>query len=127
MGNQIRQEIVRNYINAYNNFDIDGMLKDLHHEVRFENISNGKSNMTIHGIDEFRKQAEEAATLFKEMTQKILETNVLDDKVEVLIDYEAILARDFSDDMKAGDPIKLKGKSTFVFKEGKIIQIKDES
>ena len=45
--NQTRKEIIENYIHSYNSFDIEGMLGDLHEDVKFENISNGQVNLSI--------------------------------------------------------------------------------
>ncbi len=40
--NELQKSIVENYLNSYNDFDIDGMTKDLTDNVVFENVSNGK-------------------------------------------------------------------------------------
>ena len=121
------QKIIANYIDAYNNFDIDRMLSDMHEEIRFENISNGEINLTINGITEFRNQAEKTRTLFKERKQKITDIKFDADRVEVKIDYQGTLAVDFSDELKAGDIIELKGSSIFRFNDNKIAELKDIS
>lgn len=127
MGYDSYQKIIANYIDAYNNFDIDRMLSDMHEEIRFENISNGEINLTINGITEFRNQAEKTRTLFKERKQKITDIKFDADRVEVKIDYQGTLAVDFSDELKAGDIIELKGSSIFRFKDNKIAELKDIS
>lgn len=127
MGYGSYQKIIANYIDAYNNFDIDRMLSDMHEEIRFENISNGEINLTINGITEFRNQAEKTRTLFKERKQKITDIKFDADRVEVKIDYQGTLAVDFSDELKAGDIIELKGSSIFRFNDNKIAELKDIS
>lgn len=127
MGYDSYQKIIANYIDAYNNFDIDRMLSDMHEEIRFENISNGEINLTINGITEFRNQAEKTRTLFKERKQKITDIKFDADRVEVKIDYQGTLAVDFSDELKAGDIIELKGSSIFRFNDNKIAELKDIS
>ena len=124
---QTRQEIIENYIHAYNTFDINGMLKDLHEDIKFANISNGEINLTTNGITEFRNQAEQAKQLFKERKQKITDIRFNNEQVEVDIDYSGTLAVDFPNGLKAGDRIELKGKSIFKFKDSKIIELKDIS
>ncbi|HEX8333984.1 MAG TPA: hypothetical protein VF622_15300 [Segetibacter sp.] len=42
-----REKIIRNYIDGYNEFDVDKMIKDLDEAVTFENISNGQTNMLL--------------------------------------------------------------------------------
>ena len=65
------QRIIENYIDAYNSFDIDRVLSDIHDDIKFENIPNGEINLTTNGIEEFRSQAEQAKQLFKERNQQI--------------------------------------------------------
>ena len=60
------QKIIENYIDAYNSFDIDRMLLDMHDDIKFENTSNGEINLTTNGIAELRNQAELARHLFRE-------------------------------------------------------------
>jgi ketosteroid isomerase-like protein len=123
----IYQKIIENYIDAYNSFDIDRMLSHMHDDIKFENISNGEINLTTNGIAELRNQAEQAKGLFKERKQKITDIKFNEDQVEVKIDYRGILAVDFSDELKAGDIIELKGSSVFRFKDNKVVELKDIS
>ncbi|WP_255563236.1 nuclear transport factor 2 family protein [Mucilaginibacter sp. 21P] len=58
-----REAIINNYIDAYNSFDIDGMMKDMADDVVFENISGGQVNMTLNGLQAFRQQAEQAKAI----------------------------------------------------------------
>jgi hypothetical protein len=127
MESDLYQKIIENYINAYNNFDIDRMLSDMHDKVRFENSSNGEINLATNGIEELRNQAEQAKQLFNERTQTITDIKFSADQVEVQIDYRGILAVDFPSGPKIGDVIELKGSSIFRFKDNKIIELKDIS
>ena len=127
MRNELHQKIIENYIEAYNQFDIEGMLRDMHDEVRFENISNGEITLSTNGIIELRNQAKQAKELFKERKQKITNITFQSDEVEVDIDYTGIIAVDIPNGPKAGDKIELKGKSIFKFKSNKIIELKDVS
>ncbi|NLU58233.1 MAG: nuclear transport factor 2 family protein [Methanosarcina thermophila] len=121
------RKIIENYIDAYNSFDIDRMLSDMHDDIKFENISNGEVNLATNGIEELRNQAELASPLFKERKQTITDIKFTADQVEVRIDYSGILAVDLSNDLKIGDIIELKGSSIFKFKDDKIIELKDIS
>ena len=56
----MREDIIRNYIEAYNSFDVERMLADLDANVRFVNISDGVVNMILEGRHKFREQAEQA-------------------------------------------------------------------
>ena len=122
-----QKQMIESYINAYNDFDLDGMLKDLHHEIVFENITQGKVDLKTEGIDAFKKQAESAKQYFKKRKQLIETWKFTDKIVTVAIDYKGVLAVDLLNGMKSGDTIQLKGKSEFVFKNNKIIGIQDKS
>ncbi|MDQ1275546.1 MAG: hypothetical protein QG610_1120 [Euryarchaeota archaeon] len=127
MRHDIYQKIIENYIDAYNSFDIDRMLSDMHENIKFENISNGEVNLTTNGIDELRNQAEQAKQLFKERKQTITDIKFNDDRIELKIDYRGVLAVDFSSELKTGDIIEIKGSSIFRFKDNKVIELKDIS
>jgi ketosteroid isomerase-like protein len=122
-----QQETIDHYIRAYNAFDIEGMCRDLHEEVVFQNVSNGKVDLETQGLQAFKEQAQKAKNIFREREQKITEIHQADDSATVSIDYTGILAVDLSEQMKAGDTLRLQGKSTFYFREGKIVRIVDES
>ncbi|TSD64813.1 nuclear transport factor 2 family protein [Inquilinus sp. KBS0705] len=123
----IKEQIVREYIEAYNNFDIDGMLINLGPLVKFENIAGGKVNMTLLGLPEFKAQAEQAKNLFSTRKQTITALHYNAQQVEVDIDYYGVLAVDLPNGMKKGDELNLTGKSVFVFEGETITAITDIS
>ena len=122
-----QKQIVESYVSAYNNFDIEGMTKNLDNGIVFENISNGAVDVRTEGLDAFRKQAKSAKQYFKQRKQTIESWEFRDSTVVVDLDYQAILAIDLPNGLKAGDSISLKGKSEFEFFEGKIKKIVDKS
>jgi len=121
------KEIIDNYVEAYNSFDVPGMIKLLHKDILFRNVSNGDVDMETHGTREFRKLAEQSAKMFSSRRQTIIDCSAIDDKIEVIIDYAGILAVDLPNGLKAGDKMELKGKSVFKIEEGKISLIEDYS
>lgn len=122
-----RRSIIEKYLVAYNNFDVDGMLTNLDSDVVFENISAGNLDLSIEGKEAFKKQAEAATSYFSERKQVASSWEFTDTAITIKVDYHAVLAMDFPNGMKAGDTLQLSGKSTFVFKDEKIIRITDES
>lgn len=96
----LKQEIIKNYVNSYNNFDVDGMIEHLSEDIVFENISNGELNLKTIGLDEFRKQAESAKEYFKDRKQTIESWDFNDLTVSINIDYKATLAVDFPNGLK---------------------------
>ena len=119
--------IIEDYVSAYNNFDIDGMIKNLDENIVFTNISNGKTDVRTDGLNEFKKQAESAKQYFKTRKQTIERWEFNGSKVLIDIDYKAILALDLPNGLKTGDTLKLKGTSEFEFENGKIKSITDKS
>lgn len=121
------KELVTAYIEAYNRFDVGGMLAPLHDGVVFRNISHGEVNLTTTGKEEFRRQAEQASHYFSQREQRATDWQVAANRVEVAIDYTGVAAVDFPNGLKAGDTLHLQGKSVFRFADGKIISIEDIS
>jgi len=126
MENLLKQ-IVEDYILAYNAFDIEGMIENMHDDVLFENISNDEVDLSTSGLEEFKIQAEKAKQYFSSRVQTIESWDFEDDKVTIGINYEGILAIDLPNGAMTGDTLALNGQSEFLFQNGKIISIKDRS
>jgi hypothetical protein len=122
-----REQVVRGYIEAYNNFDIDKMVENFDASIKFENVSKGVIDMTIVGLAEFRKQAEQAKKLFSKRRQTIKSFHHYDDQAEIEIGYNAILAIDLPNGLKKGEEINLVGKSIFKFSNDRIVELTDMS
>lgn len=122
-----REQIIAQYIAAYNSFDVEGMLKNLDENIQFENISAGEVNLSITGISAFKEQAEKAKAFFTSRKQTITAFRHDANQTEIDIDYHAVLAIDFSDTLKKGDTLNMKGKSVFNFLGSKISEITDIS
>ncbi|MCC9017485.1 nuclear transport factor 2 family protein [Flavobacterium lipolyticum] len=122
-----RERIIKNYVEGYNQFDIDKMTADFSRDIVFENIQNGEVNMTLNGLNEFKEQAENAKAYFSARSQVITVLNHFESKTEIEIDYHAVLAMDFPNGMKAGEELNLKGKSVFEFLDNKILKLSDIS
>lgn len=122
------KKIIENYIMAYNSFDIESMVKLLHKEIMFRNFTNGEMNTETRGIQEFKELAEKSSKIFSSRRQTVIDYNAIEDKAEVQIEYEAILAVDLPNGLNSGDKIlQLKGKSIFGLNEGEISLIEDYS
>lgn len=127
MGSKEIRNIIENYLEAYNSFEIERIVELLHKDIIFRNISNGETTTETRGIQAFRELAEQSATMFSSRRQTITDYSDKKEKVEVGIDYEGILAVDLPNGLKSGDKLQLKGKSIFEIKEGKFSLIEDYS
>ncbi|UOQ78740.1 nuclear transport factor 2 family protein [Hymenobacter sp. 5516J-16] len=122
-----QKHLIESYIEAYNRFDVAGMVRHLHEDVVFRNIAGGEVNVTTTGKEAFRQQATQALQYFSQREQRATNWQVADNRVEVLLDYSAVAAIDFPNGLNAGDTLRLQGKSVFHFANGQIISIDDIS
>ncbi len=125
--NPEREEIIRQYIEAYNGFDIGKMLENLDQNILFKNISQGEVNLSLEGLSAFKTQAEQARNFFSSRKQSIESIEHTQDETEIRIDYQAVLAVDLPNGFQKGDELNLKGKSIFKFRGNKIIELTDMS
>lgn len=124
---QKREEIIRGYINAYNCFDTEGMLRNMDENILFTNISGGITDLELRGREAFREQALKAAGIFSERNQHILSIEHHPDHSEVQIAYRGVLAADLPNGMKKGDEMLLQGRSVFRFSGDTITALTDIS
>lgn len=122
-----REKAIQNYIDGYNQFDIDKMVSDFDEAIIFENIQGGETNMSLTGLTSFKQQAEQAKTYFSSRTQSIASFKHLENETEIEINYFAILGMDFPNGLKKGQELNLKGKSIFKFSGDKISKLTDIS
>jgi ketosteroid isomerase-like protein len=120
-----REQVIKDYVDGYNQFDVDKMVAEFHDQIVFENIQGGEPTMSLNGLEAFREQAEQAKSYFAKRTQTIRSIKHSDNETEIEIDYFAVLAADFPNGLKKGQELKLSGKSIFVFKDGKVIKLTD--
>ncbi|NYB26494.1 MAG: nuclear transport factor 2 family protein [Methanobacteriaceae archaeon] len=119
--------IIDQYVKAYNEFDVDKMVRNIHPDVEFKNIANGEVNMHIQGLETFKKQVKDSTNLLKKREMTITKQTIEGDVVKNKIDFKAVLNVDIPEGPKSGELVKLKGESVFKFKGGKIIYIEDIS
>ena len=124
--NQQRSRIDR-YIQAYNTFDIDGMLAEVHAEIVFENVAGGEINATATGKAELRRLAEHSKGLFE--SRRLTVTRIADqgDQIFIDVDFSAVLAVDLPNGKRKGETLDLAGRTEFSFRDGLISKIVDIS
>lgn len=124
---QVREKLIDNYIEAYNAFDVSGMVRDFTPNIVFQNIQSGSVTLTLEGLEAFVRQAELAKGFFAERKQTVLSYTHQAEKTEVAIDYCGVLATNLPNGMRQGDEIRLRGRSVFEFRGNKIIRLTDIS
>lgn len=121
------ETLVDSYIEAYNGFDVPGMLACLHPNVQFEHSTNGDVTVRLNGKAAFEAQATRAAAWFMERTQRITDFRWLGEQAEADIDYHAVTATDLPNGVKADTTLHFSGRSRFSFRDGLIASIQDFS
>ncbi len=122
------EKIIRDYITAYNNFDVNGMTKDMADNIEFINVTSEEITLELNTKEDFILQAEEATHIFKEREQTILNIYIEGNTAEVELNYRGVIGKDVMESLKTDDIIEVKGKSFFTFNEaGKISSLKDIS
>ena len=127
METRAKKDLIERFVRAYNSFDVDGMLALMHPECSFQNISGGEVTASATGVREFCELAEESKALFSSRSQKITAYEFEQEAVTVDIDYQGVLRVDLPNGPKAGQTLKLKGKSIFTFRDGLIYELIDQS
>ena len=123
-----REKIIRDYIEGYNQFDVDKMVANFDANITFENIQNGEVNMSLNGLTAFLRQAEQAKSYFEKRNQNIISIRHAGDETEIDIEYIAVLAKDFPNGLKRGQRLQVVGKSVFRFSaDNKVIKLTDIS
>lgn len=128
MQNEMKRDLIVRYLQAYNCFDLDGMLTTLSDEIEIENVRKGKLESATKGIAAFSELTSKAALVFSQRTQTILELDEQEQMMCINVNYEATLAADLymnEADHKKGDTLILNSRCEFTFEENKISRIRE--
>lgn len=121
------KDMIDSYVQAYNTFDIEGMMSFLHDDITFRNIAGGEITTQTQGIQQFRELAQQSAAMFAVRCQTITGYNISDNCIEVGITYTGTFAVDLPNGYKSGERLELTGTSKFKIADDKIILIEDYS
>lgn len=125
MKKEEKHRLVERYIANYNTFNIDDMMSVIHPDIEFMNVYDGEVNITATGADEFRQLMEHSKKLFISHQQTEISFHAKADQASVEVAYEGVLAKELPNGMKAGETLRLTGRSDFKFRDGKIYKITD--
>jgi steroid delta-isomerase-like uncharacterized protein len=120
-----RQALIEAYIDAYNGFDIEGMLATLSDDVRFEHHAGDQLAVATDGKAEFEKLARVGAAMFASRRQAVVEMKDEDGTVFVTIDFHGEVAEDIPGGPGAGTVVEMRGSSEFGFAGGRICRVID--
>ena len=118
---------VSNYIAAYNDLDVAGMIRCLSDNVHFVNRSGDEVSAETRGIEAFRELALQGVAIFTQRKQTITNAIACGGHITLEIDYSATVAVDLPNGWKAGQTIAMRGVSVFTLRDGKIVELIDIS
>lgn len=121
------EALIHAYVDAYNRFDVEGMLVTLTDDVRFEHHSDGELSVATDGKADFEKLARVGAALFASRTQTLGEWREEDETIVVTVDFHGEIAEDIPDGPGAGTIIEMSGVSEFTFVDRKIAKVIDRA
>lgn len=119
------REVVRKYISAYNDFDIDTMMECFSDECKFTSMVSGHHTITAEGKPQLRELAAQSAAYFLERTQNVTNWIFSDNQAAIEVEYKSMLKRDLPNGLKAGEELNIRGVSIFRFENDKIIELTD--
>ena len=103
------------------------MLKGVHPQVEFKNVSAEVVNASTNGVAELRALAQQSLSQFSERHQKIESFELQDHVAVATIAFRAVVAADLPNGLKKGQVLNLSGRSEFEFQNGTISKITDIS
>jgi ketosteroid isomerase-like protein len=121
------EDLIRAYVDAYNAKDIPAMLALVDDHIIFENVSNTSGVTKTTSKQAFEQLARQSLPYFSERKQIIRFMVLSADSAAVEIDYQATLAQDLPNGLKAGEQLTLRGVSVFESQDGRMTRISDYS
>lgn len=112
-----REQIVREYFEAFIAKDIDRIIQNIHPAIFYQRSINGRLEVSVNGIENFRNFATNQRSVLDEFTFEISKMNqdkYYNDRVEAV--FSSIQYR-------ANTRVKLTGSAVFWFTDKQIIQL----
>lgn len=127
MTSEEKRTLIKQFIEAYNTFNVQELSELMHPEVTFSNISGGEEQSTAQGVDEFLALAEASQAQFESRHHDITGYLFNGNHAVVNVDRKGVLAQDLPSGLKAGEFLHLSGKTEFNFEGNKFKRIVDYS
>jgi hypothetical protein len=125
MLNNEKEKLIKKYIEAYNAKDVDAMLKCIHEDVVFKNVTQGVVMIEVFGKTSLQELANQTKALFETRTQTVKSITHNEGMTRVDIHFDAVFGLDLPNGIKKGEAMSLEGYSEFEFKDGLLSLIAD--
>jgi ketosteroid isomerase-like protein len=117
--------IIQQYFDAFNRFDVGGMLNLLDDKFKFYLFQNEVLNMEMKGKKQFRELAEPSRDYLSSREQIIISAREVKQGIEVTTSYTAMFAVDLPHNQKAGESTTRESKTIFSLKNGNILEMRE--
>lgn len=117
------KQIIEEYIQAYNEMDVENMMLNMDQTIEYEQQINRRIQLKLTGFREFKDHAELSKQLVTSRKQTAKNFEFEGNAVFVEIEFEGILAKDLDLHHKKSNHFQTTSTSEFVFFQNKIIQI----
>ena len=117
---------IGDYLEAYIQKDVAGMLACLSDGVVFQNISDGLVDSTADGKKAFAKLTKAGVRAFERRQQTLTHAITVSDVTLLEIDFVAVVATDLPNGWRAGQKVQFSGASMFCVSHNLIVSITDE-
>lgn len=118
-------DLIKDYVEAYNRFDVAGMLALLSDDIIFVHQTGKQVTASTHGKAAFRALANLSAEMFSARKQTILALAQRDETIVCKIEFSGTFGQDLLDGTEAGQTINRVGQSEFLIHAGRITKIRD--
>lgn len=125
MSNNQLRNIIENYIDAFNNYDIDKLVNQFTETGVYEVASNLTEPVICHGKEKIRELTTNTRAIFTSRTQQVTNWIINENKAAIEFNYVAIVTNDLPNGLKAGQKLALRGISIYEFENGKIKRLMD--
>lgn len=119
------EPLIRRFLGAYAEADLEAMLALVSDEVVFEHYTGGARSTRAQGKAAFAELARGSAAAFASRSQTIRRLTKGDGCATAEIEFQAVPARDLPNGMKAGVPVTLLGASVYEGRDGVLTRVSD--
>lgn len=121
------RSLIDEYIAAYNAMDVPRMLRTLHPEVSFRNVSGGNVTHSADGIDAFEQLATSSLQLFQSRQQVVTAYEQHGNLVTMKVAFSGVLAQDLAEGLRSGTTMTMNGHTEIELEDGLIRRLTDVS
>ncbi len=120
-------ELIRKYVDCYNQDDLDGMLACCEDSVVFETVNNPGGSILLKGKDEMREVLVATTQAFSTRKHDLVRLVVDGETAAAETIFSGVAAAQLSSNVRVGDHVSIRGATFFELGEERLGRICDYS